>query len=100
MTEAHISDNHTPYRQSDYILHFLVVPNEKGVDMASICGRCNLRDVCFGETGSNFKKAHIDVRNPRIRNLTSQDPPPNCDILPTLMAKRGTVEPNFFPKIR
>ena len=79
---------------------FLVIPNEEGVDMAGICRRCNLGDVCFGETGPNFKKARIDVRSPRIRNLTSQDPPPNCDILPTLMAKKGRVESSFVSRRR
>ena len=44
MPEAHLINE--PRRYHDQ-LRFSVAPNEKGDDMASICGRCDLEPWCL-----------------------------------------------------
>jgi len=96
MAEAHLINE--PRRHHDH-LHFAVAPNEKGIDMASICSRCDLSAWCFGVTSSYRKDARINLTVPRIRHITTHDSS-NCGVVLDLVAKKDEVQPGFFPKRR
>lgn len=96
MIEAHIIKG--PRRYNDN-LFFSVAPNERGDDMGSICGRCDLEDWCFGETLPHRKDARIGLTAPRIRKITIKDSS-NCGIILDLVAKKDEVQPGFIPTPR
>lgn len=95
MTEAHLIG--TPHVINKE-LYFSVVPNTRGDDMNSICGRCGLEDWCFGIIDSFRKDARINLDPPRIRKITSSDTS-NCGIIPDLVAKKSETQSGFFPKL-
>ncbi len=95
MTEAHLFNTPREYNRE---LYFSVKPNDRGDDMASICGRCDLEDWCFGITAPSRKDAHIGLDNPRIRKITSSDSS-NCGIILDLVAKKSEVQKDFIPKL-
>lgn len=95
MTEAHLINE--PYLKGKE-LYFSVAPYNPDVDMASICKRCNLSDVCFGTTYPHCKDAHLNLGAPRIRNITMGDTS-NCGIILDLVAKKSEVQKGFIPKL-
>ncbi len=95
MPEAHLINE--PRRYHDQ-LRFSVAPNEKGDDMASICGRCDLEPWCFGVISPHRKDARINLTVPRIRKITTDDFS-NCGIILDLVAKKDEIQPGFFPKL-
>lgn len=95
MTEARLIN--TPYLKGRE-LHFSVAPYDTDVDMASICKRCNLNDVCFGTTYPHRKKAHINLDSPRIKNITTDDTS-NCGIILDIVARKSEVQKGFIPKL-
>lgn len=102
MTEVHPIEAHlidTPYLVNRE-LHFSVKPNDRGDDMDSICGRCNLELWCFGiiNPRRNRKDARINLDVPGIKKITSSDTS-NCGIITDIMAKKNEVQSGFFPKL-
>ena len=95
MTEAHLINTPREYNRE---LYFSVKPNNRGDDMASICGRCDLEKWCFGNIAPHRKDARISLDVPRIRNIISSDSS-NCGIIPDLMAKKSEVQKGFIPKL-
>ena len=100
MTEVHQPEAHlinTP-RVIKRELYFSVAPNDRGDDMGSICGRCDLEPWCSGIPFPFRKDAHISLDVPRIRKITSSDTS-NCGIIIDLVAKKSETQSGFFPKL-
>jgi len=95
MTEAHLID--TPHLRGKE-LYFSVAPNNFNVDMAGICKRCDLSPFCFGEIGLHQKRAHINLRAPGIRNITSKDTS-NCGLNTEILARKDSTQRGFFPRL-
>ena len=61
------------YKVVENKLTFLVKRINTDVVVSSLCSRCSLDSVCFGESTAASKKARLNLNSPLVQNLSSEE---------------------------